>query len=307
MIHDPANPYAAPDFQGPMGPGPNATTSGAAIASVILGALSFVFLFLTGIPAIILGIIAQGAIGKSRGQLKGTGQATAGIVMGSIGTLMFPCIGVLIALLLPAVQSAREAARRAQCTNNLKQISLALYNYESTYGSFPPPYTTDAAGKPLLSWRVLILPYMEEMALYEQIEMDEPWDSPANQTLLSRMPAVYKCPSSLGPAVGGLTNYQVLVGPGTIFEAGQLTKMADITDGVSSTLLVAESNTPVEWMKPDDIAYTPGLPLNLGSTHTGGFNAAMADGAVRFIRSTVAPAVLDGLAVKNDGKQPGAF
>jgi prepilin-type processing-associated H-X9-DG protein len=121
------------------------------------------------------------------------------------------------------------------------------------------------------------------------------------------MPSVFKCPSSIGPPVDGLTNYQILVGPGTIFEAGQVTKMADITDGVSNTLLVAESNTPVEWMRPDDLAYTPGVPPNFGSTHTGGFNAAMADGSVRFIRSTVSPLVIDGMAVKNDGKQPGVY
>src|ERR1700676_3675353 len=104
-------------------------------------------------------------------------------------------IAVLIALLLPAVQAAREAARRAQCVNNLKQIGLAMHNYHSTYDCFPPAVTADDQGRPLLSWRVLILPYLEEAPLYAQFHLDEPWDSPHNLPLASKMPRVYTCPS----------------------------------------------------------------------------------------------------------------
>ena len=104
-------------------------------------------------------------------------------------------IAVLIALLLPAVQSAREAARRAQCVNNLKQIGLAMHNYASANGGFPPAAIVDPRGKPLLSWRVAILPYLDANPLYAKFKLDEPWDSPHNKELLKYMPAVYGCPS----------------------------------------------------------------------------------------------------------------
>src|SRR5208337_936304 len=101
---------------------------------------------------------------------------------------------VLIALLLPAVQSAREAARRAQCVNNIKQIMLAMHNYISANNAFPRDIT-DKNGKPLLSWRVAILPYVEQGVLFDKFKLDEPWDSPHNQELLKYMPLVYQCPS----------------------------------------------------------------------------------------------------------------
>ena len=94
--------------------------------------------------------------------------------------MMLACIGILVGLLLPAVQAAREAARRMQCSNNMKQIALAMHNYEAVYKAFPPAYTTDANGQPLHSWRTLLLPYMEQQALYSQIDLNKPWDDPVN-------------------------------------------------------------------------------------------------------------------------------
>ena len=93
------------------------------------------------------------------------------------------CGGIMAVLLIPAVSSAREAARRMQCSNNLKQIALALHNYHSAYGTLPPAYTIDVDGNRLHSWRTLILPYMEQDALYQQIDFSKPWDDPANAFL----------------------------------------------------------------------------------------------------------------------------
>src|SRR6476661_8060061 len=104
-------------------------------------------------------------------------------------------IAVLVALLLPAVQQAREAARRSQCKNNLKQIGLALHNYHDVNGCFPPAYIADENGKPMHSWRVLILPYLDQAALHTEYNFSEPWDGPNNSRLLARRPAVYACPS----------------------------------------------------------------------------------------------------------------
>jgi hypothetical protein len=143
--------------------------------------------------------------------------------------------GVLIALLLPAVQSAREAARRAQCTNNLKQVALAMHNYESSNNAFPAPAIVGKDGKPLLSWRVAILPYIEQVALYKKFHLDEPWDSPHNKGLIGEMPLTYVCPSRRNPQPG-TTTYRVFVGKGAFFEMGQPTALASITDGTSNTI-----------------------------------------------------------------------
>ncbi len=202
-----------------------ARTSGKAIASMVLGILSFCLSIFTGIPAIILGILGLNDINRSYGRVKGKGFAVTGIVTGSVG-IIFIVPAILIALLLPAVQAAREAAQRAQCTNNLKQIGLALHNYHDTYGTFPPPAITDANGNPLLSWRVAILPFLGEDGLYNQFHLDEPWDSPNNQPLSFQLPSVYKCPSQ-PESVPPMTTYQVIVGPGTFFE--RAVSMREIT------------------------------------------------------------------------------
>ena len=105
---------------------------------------------------------------------------------------------VLVALLFPARRGSREAARRTQCRNNLKQIALALHNYESHYHALPPAYTIDAEGKPLHSWRTLILPWIEQVNLYNSIDLSKPWDDPANAEALNTVPQVcllYTSPS----------------------------------------------------------------------------------------------------------------
>jgi prepilin-type processing-associated H-X9-DG protein len=270
-------------------------TSGKAIASLVLGALSLVCTLFTGIPAIILGCLGLMDIEKSGGRRTGKGLAITGIVLGSFGSTMV----ILIALLLPAVQAAREAARRAQCVNNLKQMGLAMHNYHDTYGAFPPAATLDPEGQPLLSWRILLLPFLDEKALYDQFKLDEPWDSESNKPLLARMPRVYACPSFPQGSVDS-TPYQVLVGPGTLFEFPQGMRISGITDGTSNTLMVVESKAPVPWSRPSDLAYQPKAPVaGLGSFHPGGFNALFADGSVKFLKTSISPATLDAMITRN--------
>jgi type II secretory pathway pseudopilin PulG len=109
-------------------------------------------------------------------------------------------IGILVALLLPAVRTARPAALRMQCTNNLKQIALALRNYESAFEALPPAYTVDSEGKPLHSWRTLILPYLERKQLYESIDLSKPWNDPANAAALKTGISEFRCPAADCPA-----------------------------------------------------------------------------------------------------------
>ncbi len=216
--------------------------------------------------------------------------------------------GILVALLLPAVQAAREAARRAQSTNNLKQIALAMLMCHEAKGEFPARANFDAQGKPLLSWRVHILPYLEQKALYEQFHLDEPWDSEHNKQLIDQMPAVYRNPSS--PAPQGKANYLVPVGEGSIFEGRQGTPMAKITDGTANTILVVEADTDaaVIWTKPDDLQYDREHPLaGLGNAHPGGFAAALADGSVHFISGSIDPQLFLRLLMMADGEPVGRF
>jgi prepilin-type processing-associated H-X9-DG protein len=255
---------------------------------------------LAGVPAIIFGILGLADINNPRKRVSGKGLAISGIVLGSVTSFMlFIVVPVLIALLLPAVQAAREAARRAQCTNNLKQIALAMHNYASTYDCFPPAATYDGDGKPLLSWRVLILPYLEQGPLYGQFHLDEAWDSPRNKPLADQMPNVFHCPSE--PETNGLTTYQVVVDPRSMFtEKPSGVPINTVTDGTSNTLTVVESKTPVPWSKPSDLSLKSSDPLlGMGSKHPGGFNATMADGAVRFIKMTISPQVLKALVTRN--------
>jgi prepilin-type processing-associated H-X9-DG protein len=217
-------------------------------------------------------------------------------------------VGMLVALLFPAVPAAREAARRAQSVNNLKQLGLAMHNYADGHGSFPPRAIFDADGKPLLSWRVELLPFLGQEPLYDQFHLDEPWDSEHNKALVNQMPPVFRNPSS--PAPPGRTDYLVPAGKGSIFEGREGTPFSKITDGVSNTLLVVEVNpdAAVIWTKPDDFVYQADNPLvGLGKAHPGGFNATMGDGSVRFIPAQIDPKVFLRLLKMADGQPVGQY
>jgi prepilin-type processing-associated H-X9-DG protein len=215
------------------------------------------------------------------------------------------CGGVLTALLLPAVQQAREAARRSQCKNNLKQIGLALHNYNETYGCLPPAYIADENGKPMHSWRVLILPFLDASPLYNQYDFSEPWDGPNNSRLLARMPPVYACPSH--PNAGSFTtNYAGVFGKNCVFRGAEPITFASVTDGLSNTVMIAEAaNANIPWMKPEDVDVTvhPSLGDRAGfsSDHAGGVQVLMCDGAVRFITISIDPALLKALYTKDGG------
>ncbi len=196
-------------------------------------------------------------------------------------------IGVAVALLLPAVQAAREAARRMQSSNNLKQIVLAVHNYHEVYRRLPANIEKD--GKPLLSWRVQILPFIEKGQLYEQFKLDEPWDSPHNIALLDQMPMVYQNPNL---PKGSDTNYLGIVYPGSLFENAKVKKFADIKDGLSNTILAVEAGgkKSVPWTKPQDLTIDKSSPVaDLQGVRPGIFLAALADGSVRVFTYTIDP------------------
>jgi prepilin-type processing-associated H-X9-DG protein len=303
-------------------------TSGKAITALVLGLMSFVCAGLPGLPAIIVGALAMRDIGKRRGRLGGKGMALTGIITGAMGIFMVIPF-VLIALLLPAVQKVREAAARMQDANNLKQMSLAMMNFHDTYGAYPQAAAFRSKdGKPLLSWRVAILPFIEQQNLYQQFKLDEPWDSPNNIRLVGMIPKVYLQPGEVSDG-RGLTHYQVFAGPGTIFDdqAAALKKgrkggpggfgnvpgagqprlglsITDIADGTSNTILIATASNPVPWTKPEDLPFGPGVPLPaLGGVLQGNnFNVAFADGSVKPIAKNAQPSLLKAAITRNGGE-----
>lgn len=201
-------------------------------------------------------------------------------------------VGIATALLLPAVQAARQAATRTQSSNNLKLIGLAMHSYHDMYGRFPARANFDKQGRPLLSWRVHILPFLEQAELYRQFHLDEPWDSPHNRMLIERMPDVFKSPGKNSKP--GMTRYLVLVGEGTLFEGSRGRSIAEVIDGTSNTVLVVEADPDraVPWTKPEDLPFDPDNPLaGLGHASPGGFNVLFCDGSVRFISETIDPEV----------------
>lgn len=216
--------------------------------------------------------------------------------------------GVLIAMLLPARQAAQEAARRAQCVNNLKQMALAMHNYHAANNTFPAQAITDKDGKPLLSWRVAILPYLEQQDLYNKFKLDEPWDSEHNKALIKEMPQVFACPTRLNLAPGA-TVYCGFVGKGALWDEGKGTSLQNITDGSSNTIALVEAKDGVQWTKPGDLPFDPEkgkAPFGAGSDHPGGFNAAFADGSVRFIKMSIDANVLKALITRAGGEVIGA-
>jgi prepilin-type processing-associated H-X9-DG protein len=253
-------------------------------------------------------------VGRPVMQGMGTGAIVA-IVLVVVLLVALVCGGVLAGLLLPAVQAAREAARRAQCSNNLKQISLALLQYEQAHGCFPPAYIPDKNGKPMHSWRVLILPYMEEKGLYDQYRFDEPWDGPHNKTLAFQMPRVYACPTGASPG-GVMTSYAMLVGPHAFSTGPKGRKISEIIDGTSNTIMVAETaNLGVNWMQPQDLdvgqmrlAVNGGRSkgstrgTEISSSHPGGAYVAFCDGSVQLLSDTVDGKTLKRLTTIDDGE-----
>jgi hypothetical protein len=198
---------------------------------------------------------------------------------------------------------ARSTARKVASTNNMRQISLAMLNYENVYGKFPPAYKADKDGKPLLSWRVLILPYLEQQSLYQQFHLDEPWDSEHNKKLIDRMPVIYQTP---GSAAGrGKATYLTVRGPKTVFPGKEVIRMAEIRDGTSNTIMTVEvpDNRAVVWTKPDDFKYDEKNPINgLLGRWPGGFNAGFADSSVRFLNLGISPSTLKAYFTRNGGE-----
>ncbi len=187
--------------------------------------------------------------------------------------------------LAPLAKYIAEIAPIRADENNLKQIGLAFMNYEGTMRYMPQAAICDKAGEPLLSWRVAILPYIEQDQLYRQFKLDEAWDSPHNKKLIDKMPKIYAPPAGKVDEPN-VTFYQVFTGPNTLYPRPDTkVRISSIPDGTSNTILVAEASKAVIWSKPADIVVpAKGKLPKLGGQFAKFFNAAFCDGTVKQIK-----------------------
>ena len=184
---------------------------------------------------------------------------------------------------------------RARTVNNLKFIGLAMHNITAINGGRLPATAIRKGDQALLSWRVAILPFLEQIALYERFRLDEAWDSPHNASLLKEMPRVY-APVAHKDTTPYATHYQGFVGPGAVFDGDEGTRIADVIEAATPTLMIVEAVEPVPWTKPEDLPYGDERPLpELGRQFEDGSYVAVADGSVRFLSRRIAPETLRAL------------
>ncbi len=186
---------------------------------------------------------------------------------------------------------------------NLKQLGIAMYNYHNDYNRFPGAVAYETkVGKPGLSWRVALLPYVGEGQLGGQFIPDEPWDSEHNKKLIDKMPKIFA--PGADPPEPGKTFYRVFTGPGTPFELGKGISLGQLGsgDGTSNTFMIVEAAEPVIWTKPDELVYDPKKPLPKLGIKADGFNAVFFDGIVSFITSDNDEQTLRNAITWNDGQ-----
>ena len=231
--------------------------------------------------------------------------------------IMVLCVGIAVvlgmggAVIWPAFTGLKARRNKVACMSNLQRIALALNEYAAKHGTYPTPVVRDASGKPLYSWRVLILAELGEQSIAAKFNYDEPWDSNNNIRFLGqRCPRVYISPAVRGRDIAE-TNYFLVTGKGTLFPPkGPLTPKR-VSDGLDKTLLVVESeNTVTEWTKPVDIDITklnPKIgasgPNTIGGTHEGGATAVFADGSPAWLPEDLPPTILHAL-ISPQGSEP---
>ncbi len=249
-----------------------------------------------------------------RGQMSTT--AIVFLVLGIVFFVMVVVIGMLVALLLPAVQQARTAARSTQSKNNLKQIGLALHNYHDVYNMFPPGGIYTKNDEPYNAWMTSLLPFVEQANLYNQIDFNQPWTAPRNQHVFKTRVINFLNPN-LGPEValvGGGFGASHYAGNSQVLKKNGSIKIFEIVDGTSNTILAGEvSGGFMAWGDPEnrrDPANGFGTaPNQFGgpASGRGGVNMLLADGSVRFISENIDPQTLKALASPAGNEQVGDF
>lgn len=224
----------------------------------------------------------------------------------AVGILLFVVGVIAFNIFVPWMRNFGSAA---VCSNNMRNLSLALHAYHDRHGSFPPAYLVDAEGKPMHSWRVLILPYLGHRNLYHKYNFKEPWNGPNNSRLTDQMPSVFHCPSSqAGP---GVANYVAVVGPETAWPGAREISLHEITDGAKQTILLVEIDEPdFHWLEPRDLPVQQALlgvnPIgeldSISNRHSAGANVFFCDGSSGFLHNKIRPDVLNALLTLAGGE-----
>ena len=221
-------------------------------------------------------------------------------------------VAALAVLLLPAVGS-RPPGKRSLCSMNLLQIGLALHEYHEVYGSYPPAYVADKDGKPMHSWRVLLLPFLGYDHVYQRYRFDEPWDGPNNRNLaaLAKDFAIFSCPALTPGGLTGETSYVVVIGAHTAFPGEKCISRSDIKDDPAHTIMVVEvRRSAIHWMEPRDLHELQMTPIinaksgqGISSNHKDGAEALTADTATHHLPAdSISPELLRALLSINGGE-----
>jgi hypothetical protein len=205
-----------------------------------------------------------------------------------------------------AIREKEARLARLQSADNMRLLVRAMHRYRAQHDAFPPAALRTKDGKPLVSWRVLLLPYLDENSLFQQFKLNEPWSSRHNKKLLGKIPRVFS--PVLAKKDPFATFYQVFVGPGAAFEEKQATRTPEITNGAAQTLLIVEAGEAVPWTKPADLAFDVARPLpRLGGLFHDSFHAALADGTVRFLNGRqLTERTLKAIITRNGGDDVGS-
>jgi hypothetical protein len=256
------------------------------------------------------------ASGPSRGR-RASQPVRLLVLLGCLGLGSAVLLGLagLVGVWWTQFEAARYASRRVSqqrdCQGQLRRIADALRIYHDTCGSFPPAITRNAAGEPMHSWRVLILPFLDGGPRDLDYRLDEPWDSPHNSRVTATTPEVFRCPGNDRGAKFGTTHYLAIDGPQSVLNSQQPARLQDILDGPGGTMMVVEGRDPaVHWAQPRDLEIGRGTgfgPDGMSSDHSDGFHAVMADGTVRFISYWTGVEGLRGLSTIDGGETVDAF
>ena len=201
---------------------------------------------------------------------------------------------------LVSLDDDESAETKKRIKTNLKGIAIALHNYHDTFNEFPPAVLTGPDGKTKYSWRVAILPFVNAGVQYDLYRKNEPWDSPHNKQILERMPSVFRDPNADPNSTD--CGYFAIDGPGAMFDGEAATKISDVLDGLSATLMVVEAKRKIPWTKPEDIPYDPEKPLpKFGGIYKGGYHALFADGSVHWLRDSIKEKKMRDLINRDEG------
>jgi len=218
-------------------------------------------------------------------------------------------ISIPIAMMFPVMHSG-ENSQSVICKRNMKEIYFALAQYHAVHGSYPPAYIADESGKPMHSWRVLILPYLGHKDIYAKYNFDEQWDGPNNSKLHEIALPLYHCPDDKPAAGEAETSYVVAVGPDTLFPGTETVAISQITAPTTRTFLLVETtNSGIHWMEPRDLnvaqmapSINPKTGRGISSNHPGGVNAVFVDGHISFIgEMQVTPDEVRGMLSRDGG------